>query len=786
MNAQKTRSSVISRGNRRPEPTQLMADMHVESSSRSNSGHGTSTKPTIWETLEEAKREQDSIRSRVRKYGHEKEDSDYNDSPSSGHDNKNRGALNIGSDNSESDSDEYDDEFDLNVSLNSMTAQHQNITLPQKSSIPSTGSIPPTRKNSFSYASHSRSYKNSTHESNINTSVSNKGSMNNQMQQSRSNMKYPAQKYFSNKRKGEKLPVLTPQEAIKLVMERHAYISDSERTEDDHPIPKRTFSKSSSSTNETAMITVASDSGHNRTPEGKRVLILKRKKYREDTHPKTSKNQNYQKNHHQETQKRPSWQQRTMGDHPPIQSKNGKDKQQQNSTSRVSIPTKKVQKQVQENHSSTTRLTEPVESDVCRKSKSLTPIRNENRSRGQRQQGEEDQMKECRENLYRELNNRFEEARDYEEKALPSALDSEAMIEKEIIFSNDNANDYCSDSDSDEYDDDFLGEDEAIVQRSSNRSKMLDGSNIAKNNKKEIILEQQEDKHDGGDSHGGDEEEDLLGISWKTAKTSRSALSKYSKSSSTALWMKTMEEGNGANNQDDDIFFFDAIQEVGQMSSHRSVKMADTPPRVISNDQDDDMVPSEEGGWKGKITNFVGYTVGALSGSNDVEDDTVFPSIETPMTPRSSNKSMYPSKNSAKLPGSTKAVPSRELEIIRKCQEMMKSQQINVESREREAARNNLKYIRLRRKEETARAQVWREVMAYREMMDGMGKGDKLAPLDSKEAAQEYDDRLAMVKTLEDQENKMKINEHNVMQMESKNEESSNDPGGCCCACVIS
>jgi hypothetical protein len=788
-----------------------MADMHVESS---NSGHGTTSKPTSWETLEEAKRKQDSIRNRgrggVRKYGHVEDDIDYNDSPSSDLDDINPEVLDFISDNSESDSDEYDDEFDLNVSLiSSLASQHKNRTLPQKFTSPSAGSIPTTRKNSFSYASHSRGYKKHTHESNINSSLSNKGNMNNQMQQPRSNMKYPIQKYSSDKRKGEKMPVLTPQEAIKLVMERHAYISDSERTEDDYPIPKRkiskTLSKSSSSTNETARLTVASDSGHNRTPEGKRVLVLKKKKYREDTHPRTSKNKSYEKNHRQETQKRPSRQQGTMGNHPRIQSKNQEDKQRQNPTSRVPIPTKNVQKQVQNNHARRTRLTKPgeskSESDVSRKSKSSIPIRNENQARGQRKQVEEDQiMKKCRENLYRELNNRFEEARDYEEKAnkttqqqvFPSVVDNEDMVEKEIIFLNTNANEYYSDSDSDsdEYDDDFLGEDEDIVQRSSNRSKMLDGSNVANNKKKEIIIEQQEDKRDSGGSLGGDEEEDWGGMSWKSAKTSRSVLSKYSKSSSTALWMKTMEEGDSSDSQDDDIFFFDAIQEAGQMESHRSIKMTDTLPKIISNVHDGAMVPREDGGWKEKFTNIVGYTIGALSGSYDVEDDNASPSIETSMTPRSSNTSKALPKNAPKLPGSTKAVPSRELEIIRKCQEMMKSQRINVESREKEAARNNIKDIRLRRKEEAARTRVWREVMAYREMMEGMGKGDKLAPLDSKDAAQEYDDRLAMMKTLEEQESKMKIHERNMMQMEGvkleTNDESIDDPGDRGCACVIS
>ena len=74
-----------------------------------------------------------------------------------------------------------------------------------------------------------------------------------------------------------------------------------------------------------------------------------------------------------------------------------------------------------------------------------------------------------------------------------------------------------------------------------------------------------------------------------------------------------------------------------------------------------------------------------------------------------------------------------------------------------------------------------------------MGKGEKLAPLDSKDAAQEYDDRLAMVKTIEDQEKKMKMHERNMKQMEIEDKsttknESFKDPesSACYCSCTIS
>lgn len=121
----------------------------------------------------------------------------------------------------------------------------------------------------------------------------------------------------------------------------------------------------------------------------------------------------------------------------------------------------------------------------------------------------------------------------------------------------------------------------------------------------------------------------------------------------------------------------------------------------------------------------------------------------------------------------------------------MEIQKVEVEKREREAAQNNRENIELRRKEETERAKVYREVLNYRKMMEGMGKGEKLAPLDAKTAAQEYDDRLAMTKTLEEQEEKMKLNERNMMKLngeDSIDEEQNADEASVDtnCRCIIS
>ena len=59
---------------------------------KSKSSERNNHKTAIWKNLEDAKMRQESIRNRLRKYGHDDMDSDYSDSPSS--------------DNSDSDSDD--------------------------------------------------------------------------------------------------------------------------------------------------------------------------------------------------------------------------------------------------------------------------------------------------------------------------------------------------------------------------------------------------------------------------------------------------------------------------------------------------------------------------------------------------------------------------------------------------------------------------------------------------------------------------------------------------------
>lgn len=815
MDAQKSGTNVLRRGKRRSEPAHMMTGTRLELNAIKR-GQNTSGESSIWDTLEEAKRKQESIRNRVRKYGHEEEDSDYNDSPLC--DNERKNCKVVGGDKSENDSDKHDDELNLDLPLKGMEVQEQNRTPAQNCCSPSFESSPTTRKKIFSDMSQNKSFKNNTHGRTINNSIKSKYSINNQRQQLISNTDYTARKYSLNGRKGEKLPVLTPEEAIRLVMDQHAYISDSERTEEDHPIRTRrgSISKGSSSTNETAMNTVASDSGHNRTPEGKRVLVLRKKMYREDTHPRTSKDKKYQKNYRHESPIQPSPQKRSIENHPRIQ--DGKeDKQQQDSTSRVPTNTQRAQVQVENNEYSTLRLTQLIKPDVSRPPKSLILLRQqgveeiENQFYCQPKPGEEDKLKVRRDSLRQGKNDNqvdhdddsddeetsvekeshlskkhIEDPRDYdatgnkrsEEHDLPSALNDEAMIEKEIFLLDMNDKNYCSDSDEYDDDDDFLGRDKDIVQRQ----------------KEDFILDEQEDEDDSGDSHVGDEEDDWPGVSWKTAKTSRSTISKYSKSSSTSLWIRASEVNNDIN-QDDNIDFFDAIQESEEMDRIRSVKVTDAPPAVICNEIDDgDANGISEGGWRGIITNIVGYTISALSASKDEKDhngggnaglnnfSVASPTIAAPTAPRPLMKRTSHSKNSPIPLDSTKAVPSRELEIIRKCQEA-KSQRLLEVDPEETSTRNKLRDIQLRRKEEAARARVWREVMAYREMMDGMGKGEKLAPLDSKDYAQEYNDRLAMVKTLKDQEKKMNEHERNMVEMEM---DEKLKPEGCRCACVVS
>jgi len=770
---------------------------------------GPGSKSTIWDTLDEAKKKQEMIRNRVRKYGQEDDDSDYNDSPpydAPSHDTAScdcdtnlevHEKVTVNTKCNRDEYDECDDDFNLEPQLNTTEEKDENSSSPRRYSSPSPGS-------NFA-ASRSESHQSQALQINTTPRVSKLYSFNNQTQQSQTRIKYPA--------RSENQPVLTPEEAIQLVMERHSYISDSERTGDDNPLPTRKFSKGSTSTNETAMNSVNSDSGHNRTPEGKRVLFL-RKKYREDTHPHTS-NKKMQQNQSAKSHQ--------------IQIRN---QQQDDSSSRFSNSQKneKVEAEVK-NPITATKIDQSL-NHLSRLREEGVVQENENNLNSP-QKGEKIAVKQsddCRfrsqidvvdeaddvhvdcskdvsiENQLLPTKHRFEEISDYtatlNKKSLQRAhslVDNEAMIEKEIVIFDSNDDSHLSDSDSDDYDNEFLNTENRFVQLSLNASKKLECINVAIDENKEIIFPEQ---MDGEDYHVGDGEDDWRAVSWKTAKTSRSAASKFSKSSSTSIWIKGAGEVDSENNQDDDILFFDAIQEAGQLNGQTSANVIDSPPTVINHhiskkdiycEKFDSAESKEQAGWTGKITSFVGYTLGALSGSKDEYDDkdggvhdtsgatADFEATKTPRSPINKRKS-DPSPTSQSKP-----VPSRELEIIKKCQALMKSQRSLLEIREKENERNLLEDIRLRRKEEAARARVWREVMAYREMMEGMEKGDKLAPLNSKDAAQEYDDRLSMIKTLQDQEKKMKMHERNIKQMEIRtNDALEKDPESCYCSCAIS
>ena len=383
------------------------------------------------------------------------------------------------------------------------------------------------------------------------------------------------------------------------------------------------------------------------------------------------------------------------------------------------------------------------------------------------------------------------------------------------------------DDDDDDYDDDFLLEDEDIVQRSA---KSLNGSNL--NDKTTITTSassvtssKSEDTdvdvamgQEGNGNHiedddvdsieptfGGDGDEDSNDEEWghnsfKTAKTSKTVTSKYSKAAANAVWKKAMEQDE--NDEDnDDIFFFDAIQKAGGVSGRSLVKVSDAPPTIITDGNNKNETESSGGedededegeGWAGKLTNFVGYTIGAvggaLAGSNESTDDDTDQESAPEMTRKSSKNKAPTKKNPPRGSVTGVKVPSRELEIIKRCREQMKIQEKKKKEREAEAARNDVQNIELRRREEKERARVHREVVNYRRMMEGMGKDDKLAITDVKAAAQDYDDRLAMNKTLEEQEKKLMLNERNMSKLTSDetDNEYDDETDGCACRCVIS
>jgi len=94
---------------------------------------------------------------------------------------------------------------------------------------------------------------------------------------------------------------------------------------------------------------------------------------------------------------------------------------------------------------------------------------------------------------------------------------------------------------------------------------------------------------------------------------------------------------------------------------------------------------------------------------------------------------------------------SRELDVIRKCLEHQKIREQEEAKKRKDAANLDVDNLRLQRQEERQRQMVANEVERYRQIMIGMGKGDKLAKL-GREAADEYDDRIAMEGAMREQE----------------------------------
>ncbi len=690
-------------------------------------------------------------------------------------------------DEEEDSSDEYDDDFDLNIPVvNSTKLDERSTPVSKRTGSPQTEPNSPRRKKSFSNADHLKTLSYNAKEGNTNHIVGRR--------QSWSSMSYPVRRYSLSSRNEDDLPALTPQEAIRLVMERNTYLSDTERTDDHVRILARKASLSStkstgiisvhsSSTDETSTNnTLGSISSHNRTAEGKRVLALKKKKIREDTHPTTSKNKNYHRKYSQDSQRSPSRQQGSPTYRLP--SERRKEREAKQTDSRLQA--------------------ESSQSNEC-------PTPNDSGNSDRRTHGAEATMKKSGRqndttrgfgNVQVEVDDNSEKGRGSSNKSFQSAsffeklsnTKSQKRPSSPAFVVDISENDYPSESESN-----WDGHEDS-TQRPSNRSTVIDASHDLTI---DSMLEKEDEKDDGthslnpqdiddkplswktAEDDGKTADEDWRNMSWKTAKTSKSVLSKYSKNSSVALWMKNMEEAESVVNIDeDDIYFFDAIQEAGRTSSSNSVSTSDG-----SESKDDPAVNTEEGeSWRGKITNFVGYTIGALTGSREEGDDSsgeedvvgTIPAVVTPEKPFLPSKRNH-SMGSYRSTSSGKAVPSRELEIIRKCQALMTSQRHLMETREREAAQRSQEDIRLQHMEDAARAKVRREVIAYRDMMEGMGKGDKLAPLDRKAAAQDYDDRLSMGKTLEDQEMKNLMHERNMFEMDNVGRSSKS----CGCSCTI-
>jgi len=138
--------------------------------------------------------------------------------------------------------------------------------------------------------------------------------------------------------------------------------------------------------------------------------------------------------------------------------------------------------------------------------------------------------------------------------------------------------------------------------------------------------------------------------------------------------------------------------------------------------------------------------------------------------------------------------PSRELEIIKKCQQELKLREKEAVDREAKQKELDKENLRMRKEEERERAKVEREVDRYRHEMIEMGKGDKLAK-EGKKAKDEYEDRLAMEETLKTQQQKAEEMQERLQKVDtgktpdkkkgdddgSDSETSSEYEAGCCC-----
>lgn len=271
----------------------------------------------------------------------------------------------------------------------------------------------------------------------------------------------------------------------------------------------------------------------------------------------------------------------------------------------------------------------------------------------------------------------------------------------------------------------------------------------------------------------------------------------------------------------DDSVFYDAIQEHSGRGQED-----DDAPTIASHNKNDSNYAS---GWNRFLSPF-------LSGSNEDEKDEQEPtrvpadtektrasrksSMSFGMEALSSSVSMLSSAATSigrrvtlgldgtaehlgprgsifttkvpKNPPKNTKIASRELEIIKKCQEQIKVREIEEAEKRANAAKLDEENMRLEREEEAERARVTAEVEAYRQMMQEMGEEDKLAPEDMKKAAEEYDDRLAMADTLQEQEAKAKLAQKSLAKVDKgatpggdeTDESAASEYEAACCCCV--